>query len=92
MNDRLGVIAAAFVLALPLGGCRGVAQQHSWPVGTCARVDGRGTTAVPCSDPHTHRVIAIVASAEACPSATDMFAQPADPDDGGMTTCFRSDT
>ena len=93
MNHRLSVIAAAIVLALPLGGCRvGVAQQDSLPVGTCVRVDGRGTTAVPCSDPHTHKVIAIAAGAEACPSETDMFSQPADPDDGGMTTCFRSDT
>jgi hypothetical protein len=54
-------------------------------------VDGLGTTAVPCSDPHTHRVIAIAASAEACPSETVMFSQPADPDDGAMTTCFQSD-
>jgi hypothetical protein len=92
MHHRLGVIAAALVLALPIGGCRGVAQQDSWPVGTCVRVvDGLGTTAVPCSDPHTHRVIAIAASAEACPSETVMFSQPADPDDGAMTTCFQSD-
>jgi len=95
MNHRRSVIVAsvAVALALALGGCRGVAEQDSWPVGTCVQVvDGRGTTAVDCTDPHTHKVIAIADGAEECPRDTDMFLQPADPDEGAMTTCFQSDT
>jgi uncharacterized lipoprotein NlpE involved in copper resistance len=93
MNHRPSVITALIVLALPLGGCRAVAEQDSWSVGTCVRVvEGGGTTAVACTDPHTHKVIAVADSAEGCPPETDMLSQPADPDDGGMTTCFQSDT
>ena len=93
MEDRWRVvIAAAIVLALPLGGCRGIGQGTSWPVGTCVRESDEGTAAVPCAEPHTHRVIAIVAGdGSACPGDTDMYATPADPDDGLMTTCFRAD-
>ena len=90
MSHRRIVIAAAIALAVSLGGCKGVAEHESWPVGTCVQVDGRGTTAVACTDPHTHKVIAIAARAEACPRETDMFSQPADPGDGGLTTCFQS--
>jgi hypothetical protein len=39
-----------------------------------------------------HKVIAIAQRAEECPSETDMFSQPADPDDGLTTTCFQSNT
>lgn len=92
MSHRWNVVTAAIVLMLLLGGCRGVAQQDSWPVGTCVQVKGGGTTAVACTEPHTHKVIAIAQRAEECPSETDMFSQPADPDDGLTTTCFQSDT
>jgi hypothetical protein len=93
MNHRWSVMAAAIVLALPLGGCRGVVERDSWSVGMCAQVAGDGhTTAVACTDPHTHKVIAIADTAEECPRKTDMFSQPADPDDGTTTTCFQSDT
>ena len=94
MDDRWRVVvAAAIVLALPLGGCRDIGQRDVWPVGTCVRVSDEGSTApVSCAEPHTHRVIAIVAGeGEACPGDTDMYAQPADPDDGLMTACFQAD-
>ncbi len=93
MNDRWRVVAAAaIVLALPLGGCRDIGQRDVWPVGTCVRVSDQGTTAVSCAEPHTHRVSAIVAGdGTACPGDTVMYASPADPDDGLMTTCFQAD-
>ena len=94
MEDRWRVVvAAAIVLALPLGGCRGIGQRNLWPVGTCVRASDEGTAPVPCAEPHTHRVTAIVAGdGEACPGDTVMYASPADPDDGLLTTCFRADT
>ena len=93
MDPRRSVIGAAIALGLFLGACRGAAVQDLLPVGTCVQVaEGGGTTAVPCTDPHTHMVIAIAAGAEACPIETDMFSQPADPDDGARTTCFKADT
>ena len=80
------------MLVLLLSGCRGVGQQDSWTVGTCVQVnEAGGTTAVACTEPHTHKVIAIAQRAEECPIETDMFSQPADPDDGLTTTCFQSD-
>ena len=94
MEDRWRVVvAAAIVLALPLGGCRTFRQHDSWPVGTCVRVSDEGSmAAVSCADSHTHRVSAIVAGeGEACPGDTDIYASPADPDDGLMTTCFQRD-
>ena len=93
MEDRWRlVVAAAIVLSLPLGGCRDIGQRDLWPVGTCVRVSDEGTAPVSCAAPHTHRVIAIVAGeGEACPVDTVMYASPADPDDGLMTTCFQAD-
>jgi hypothetical protein len=93
MDDRWRlVVAAAIVLSLPLGGCRGFRQRDSWPVGTCVRESEEGTTPVSCAEPHTHRVSAIVAGdGEACPRDTVMYESPADPDDGLMTTCFQAD-
>ena len=92
MEDRWRVVvAAAIVLALPLAGCKDIGQQDLLPVGTCVRVSDEGTATVSCAEPHTHKVIAIAGEAEACPRDTDMFAQPADPDDGLMTTCFQAD-
>jgi hypothetical protein len=86
-------VAAAVVVTLPLGGCRDLRQGDAWPVGTCVRVSEEGATiAVSCAEPHTHRVSAIVAGdGEACPRDTVMYASPADPDDGRMTTCFERD-
>jgi hypothetical protein len=85
------VVAAAIVLALALGGCGDIGPRDSWPVGTCVRVSDEGDTAVSCAEPHTHRVIAIVAGdGEACPGDTDMYAQPADRGDGLMTTCLQA--
>ena len=93
MPHRWSGITQAIVLVLLLCGCRSAAQQDSWTVGTCAQVnEGGGTTAVACTEPHTHKVIAIAQRAEECPRETDMFVQPADPDDGLTTTCFQSDT
>ncbi len=92
MSHRLSVVTRAIVLVLLLGGCRGGIQQESLSVGTCVQVDEVGTTVVACTDPHTHKVIAIAQRAEECPSETDMFSQPADPDEGLTTTCFQSDT
>jgi hypothetical protein len=96
MNHRWNVVAAAVVLVLLLVGCRGVppqdSLQDSLPVGTCVLVNDRGTTVVPCTEPHSHRVIAIAERPEECPPKTDMYSQPADPDDGLTTTCFQSDT
>lgn len=81
-------VAAAIVLALPLGGCRGTGQVDLGPVGTCVRVSDEGTATVPCAEPHTHIVIAIVGNEEDCPPETDMWVSPADPDDGPMTWCY----
>jgi hypothetical protein len=94
MEDRWWVVvAAAIVLALPLGGCRDGGQRDPWPVGTCVRVSDEGSMAtVSCADPHTHRVSAIVAGeGEACPRDTDIYSSPADPHDGLMTWCFQRD-
>ena len=92
-NRWMVVVAAAIVLALPLGGCEGMGQPYvDLPVGTCVRVSDEGTATVSCAEPHTHRVIAIVGEGEACPRAgMDLLSQPADPDDGLMTTCFQAD-
>ena len=93
MSRRRIGIASAIVLVLLVVGCRGAARPDPWTVGMCAQVneDG-GTTAVACTEPHTHKVIAIAPRAEECPIKTDMYSQPADPDDGLTTTCFQSDT
>lgn len=86
------VVAAAIMLALPLGGCEGIGQPYvDLPVGTCVRVSDEGTATVSCAEPHTHRVIAIVGEGEDCPPESDMGSQPADPDDGLTTTCFQAD-
>ena len=55
------VVAAAIVLAVPLGGCRHIGQDDPLPVGTCVRESDEGTAIVSCAEPHTHRVTAIVA-------------------------------
>jgi len=93
MEDRWRVVvAAAIVLALPLGGCRDSGQRNLWPVGTCVRASDEGTAPVSCAEPHTHRVSAIVGGeGEACPGDTDIYLSPADPDDGVMTTCLQAD-
>lgn len=92
MSDRRITFTQALVLALLLSACRGNGRQEedSWTVGMCALVNEDGTTAVACTAPHTHKVIAIVPRPEECPSTADMFSTPADPDDGLTTTCFRS--
>ena len=93
MSHRWIGITQAIVLPLLLCACRGAAQQDAWTVGACAQVnEGGGTTAVACTEQHTHKVIAIAQRAEECPSGTDMFSQPADPDDGLTTTCFQAHT
>jgi hypothetical protein len=58
------------------------------PVGTCVLASDRGETVVPCTEPHTHKVVAIAPRAEACPPETAMFASPADPHDGSVTACY----
>jgi hypothetical protein len=91
MDDRCRVLAAAAALILLLGGCSPAGRRDVLAVGTCVVSDGDGTTPVACGEAHTHKVIAIAARPEGCPSETDMFAQPADPDDGTTTECFRRD-
>jgi hypothetical protein len=92
MNRHRNVGTVAIGIVLLFVGCRGAVPQDSLRVGTCVLVDDRGTAVVPCSETHTHKVIAIAERAEACPPETVMFSQPADPDDGLTTTCFQSDT
>jgi hypothetical protein len=92
MNQRWNVVMAATVMAGLLASCGGGAPQDPLPVGTCVLVHDQGTTVVPCTEPHSHKVIAIVPRAEACPIETDLGSQPADPDDGPTTTCFQSHT
>ena len=82
---------AAVVLSLPLGGCWHAAQRNLLAVGTCVVSDEMGTKPVACGEAHTHRVIAIALRPEDCPRETDMFAQPADPDQGTTTECFQKD-
>ena len=93
MNDRWRVaVAAAIVLALPLGGCRAFRQPYvQLPVGTCVRESDEGSAVVSCAEPHTHRVIAVVGAGEACPPESDMGSVPADPHDGLLTTCYAPD-
>ncbi len=87
------LVAAVVVLALSLGGCKGIGQQNlGFPVGTCVKSSDDGTlTTVSCAEPHTHRVIAIAGDGESCPPESNMQSQPADPDDGLMTWCFQAD-
>ena len=92
MDRRRTGMAGTVALALLLAGCRSPVQESSWTVGACALVNNHGTTAVACSDPHTHTVVAIAKDAEGCPRDTDLYAGPADPSDGGPTACFKSDT
>ena len=89
MNSRWKAVAAATLL-LTVGGCAHRVPPDTLAVGTCILSDDQGHRSVPCDKPHTHKVIAIVPRAEECPSTTDMFATPADPDDGLTTTCFQS--
>ena len=87
------VVAAAIVLAVPIGGCGRIGQEALLPVGTCVRVSDEGTATVSCAEPHTHKVTAIVADdGQTCPRDTVMYSSPADPDDGRVTTCFRADS
>ena len=84
------LVVAAIVLALPLAGChRAFDPARDFPpVGTCVRVSDRGEAVVSCTEPHTHRVVAIAPRAEACPPETTIYAQPADPHDGSVTACY----
>jgi hypothetical protein len=91
MNHRWKALAAAVVLALPLGGCQHVGQRDLLAVGTCVVENDKGTTPVACGEAHTHKVIAIAPTPEDCPRETDMFASPADPDQATITECFQKD-
>lgn len=91
MGHRWKALAAVVVLALPLGGCQHVGQRDVLAVGTCVVSDGKGTTPVACGEAHTHKVIAVAPRPEDCPRETDMFASPADPDQGTTTECFQKD-
>ena len=87
------VVAASIVLALPLAGCHRPfdAARDLLPVGTCVRASDSGEVVVPCTEPHTHKVIAIAPRPEACPPRTVMFDSPADPHDGTVTACYAFD-
>ena len=91
MDDRWRALAAAVGLTLVLGGCSNPVQPAVLAVGTCVVSDDNGTTPVACGEAHTHKVIAIAARPEECPRETDMFSQPADPDQGATTECFQAD-
>jgi hypothetical protein len=90
MDRSSKLIVVTTVFAVALGGCRGPVEVPL-AVGTCVRSDDRGTIAVACSEPHTHKVIAVVADAQACPIEADMISQPANPENGLTTICFLSD-
>jgi hypothetical protein len=91
MGHRWRSLAALVVLSVLLGGCWHAEQRDLLAVGTCVVSDEQGTTPVACSEPHTHRLIAIAPRPEDCPSETDMFAQPADAGQGTVTECFQRD-
>ena len=91
MGHRRWALAGVAALALLLGGCERLAQRDLLAVGTCVVQDDQGTTPVACGEAHTHKVIAIAPRPEDCPRETDMFAQPADPAQGTITECFRTD-
>jgi hypothetical protein len=82
---------AAATLLLTLGGCGHRVPPDTLAVGVCVVSDARGDRPVPCGEPHTHRVIAVVPRADNCPRETVMFSSPADPDVGTTTTCFVAD-
>lgn len=90
MGHRWRALTAALILAL--GGCSHPAQPDVFAVGTCVVSNGNGTKPVACDEAHTHKLIALAARPEECPRETDMFASPADPDDGTTTQCFQIDT
>ena len=86
------VVGAAIALALPLAGCGHFGRWDPPPVGTCVRASDQAEVVVPCSEPHTHRVIAIVpGQGEACPPETVMWATPADPHHVQVTVCYGPD-
>ncbi len=91
MDHRWKALAAGVALSLSIGGCWHAGQRDVLAVGTCVVSDEKGTTPVACNEVHTHKVIAIAPRPEDCPSETDMFAQPADPDQGATTECFQMD-
>ncbi len=90
MERRRLVVAAAILLELPLAGCHGPFDpaRDFLPVGTCVRASDGGEVVVSCAEPHTHKVVAIVPRAEACPPGMVLYAQPADPHDGSVTACY----
>ena len=90
MDHRCRALAATLILIL--GGCSNGAQPDVLAVGTCVVSDDSGTKPVDCGQAHTHKLIAIAARPEECPPETDLFATPADPDDGTTTECFQMDT
>ncbi len=87
------VVAGAIVLAVLLAGCHRPFDpaRDLLPVGICVRLADGGGVVVSCAEPHTHKVVAIAPRAEACPPATVMYAQPADPHDGSVTACYAWD-
>jgi hypothetical protein len=89
-DDRWRALTAA-ALILVLGGCSHPTQRDVLAIGTCVVSDDNGTRPVACDQAHTHKVIAVAARPEECPRDTDMYSQPADPDDGTTTECFRAD-
>jgi hypothetical protein len=92
MHHGWRTLTAAVMVSLLLAGCGHVGHRDLLAVGTCVISDDKGTTPVACSEAHTHKLIAIAPKPEDCPTETDMAAQPADPDRGTTTECFRSDT
>jgi len=91
MDDRWSALVAA-ALILALGGCSHPVQPAVLAVGTCVVSDDSGTKPVACGEAHTHKLVAIAARPEECPPETDLFSQPADPDAGTTTQCFKVNT
>jgi hypothetical protein len=80
------IVVAAIVLALSLAGCGQPERWEPLPVGTCVRASDEGTPVVPCTEPHTHRVVAVVDDPHRCPPETSMASSPAD--GSGPTECY----
>ena len=92
---KRGLAAIGLVLAV-LVGCMAQPSPYPnnvWQVGTCMVVEGQAAALssvgnVPCSETHTHIVIARIAWDVACPANTDIEHRQPD----NLKFCLRVDT